>query len=152
MAKDMKSRSSKSMVSRLKQAVGPGASMVPQEKVPAPPPKKEEEVVPDLHELIDNRSERRTFTALVKQYLEFSDDVKIAQAGKDRLSKSMKEVVGSYGISKVLVDGILVNYFNAPRSTIKSDLLLAAGISPATIASCTEVKDVYTLRVTPPKE
>jgi len=152
MAKAMKSESTKSMKSRLKQAVGGGASMVPQEKVPAPPPKKEEEAVPELRELIDDRKERRLFSTMVSHYLAYSEDAKIADNHKKRLSGEMKKIVGSYGISSVMVEGNLVNYFNAPRSTIKSDLLLAAGISPATIASCTEVKDVYTLRITPPKE
>ena len=151
MAKQMVSSKTTTMKSRLRQAVGGGASMIPSETAP-PPPKKEEEAVPQLNELIDSRSERRTFTALVKSYLDFSEDAKIADTAKKRISTELKKVVGSYGISKVLVDGNLVSYFNSPRSTIKQDLLLAAGVSPKIINECTEVKDAYTLRITPPKE
>jgi len=150
MAKQMVSEKSTTMKSRLRQAVGGGASMVPSD--PAPPPSMEEEVVPQLKELIDSLKERRSFTALVESYLAYSEDAKIADAAKKRISTEMKKVVGSYGISRVMVEGNLVNYFNAPRSTIKQDLLLAAGVSPKIINECTEVKNAYTLRITPPKE
>ncbi len=150
MAKQMVSSKSTTMKSRLRQAVGGGASMVPSS--PAPPPSKEEEAVPQLNELIDSLKERRAFTNMVGAYLEFSEDYKRADAGKKRLSTDMKKIVGSYGISKVMVDGNLVNYFNAPRSTIERDLLLAAGVSPKIIIECTKVTPAYTLRITPPKE
>ena len=155
MATLMKSTKSKqaqsTMKDRLRRATGSGISMVPQDKVPAPP-KKEEERVPLLKELIADRKDKNSMTLMVERYLAWSLQEKEAKKEKDVLSKAMKIIVGSYGISKVMVGVNTVNYFNAPRSSIKSELLLAQGVSPEIIERATESTPAWTLRVDPPKK
>jgi len=141
----------KEMKSKLRQAVGSGASMVPADKTPPPPP-KEEERVPELRELIEDKAEQRQMKQMVADYLTWSRQEKEAAGRKKEISDAMKKIVGSYGISKVMVADNLVNYFNAPRSTIKAELLLSNGVSPGVIEASTQVTPVYTLRITPPKE
>ena len=135
---------------RVKKATSPPVNLNPVERVPAPPP-KEEEIVPDLTELISDKGEQKSIRQLVSQYLGWAQQSKEAEREKKSISTKLKTFVGNYGIARMLVDGNNVSYFNAARSTIKAELLLQHGISPQVIEACTVTTDAYTLRITPPR-
>jgi hypothetical protein len=64
----------------------------------------------------------------------------------------MKNLLGKYHVGKALLDDIRVNYFATGRSTIKADLLLDNGVSPAVIQKCTVTSEVYTLKLSRGKD
>lgn len=139
----------KSMNQRLKDAVGASAapSMVPFKPPPTP---KEEEVIPDIREVVDNPSDLTKLVKLVKTYSEWQAQESEAKRAKKPLNEDIKKLLGKYSVVKAWCGGLKVNYFNSPRTSISKDLLLANGVSPLVIAKSTTTKDVYSLRITEP--
>lgn len=153
---------------RMQTATAP--SMVPSGiDLPAPPP-KEVEVIPELRKLITNPADRIKVVALVKDFsarkLQEADAlIRIwvdrgvekpnVKKAKDGMSNKIKAFLGKWSVGLAMCDGVRVNYYNAPRKSIKGDLLttslLKHGIAPATIqlilAESTTETDSYTLKI-----
>ena len=139
----------KTLNERLKEATKQkGADMNPSR--PAPPPPKEEEIVPDMADVIADRKERKAVSNLVAQYFLFHAQEKEAAQGKKVVTDQLKKIMGSYGIGLMAVDNNRVNYYQQERSSIKSDLLLDHGVAPSIIEACTKTTTSYGLKITAP--
>ena len=139
----------KTIQERVKEIAASAAapSMVPAERLPAPPP-KEVEVVPDLSEYIADKRQRLLVLRLITEYGELGAQKHEIQDRQDKLAKAIKTVAGERGIAKCVAGDYRLSYFVTPRSTLKVDKLLGAGISPEIIQRCTVTTESYNLRVT----
>lgn len=142
----MKTKSS--LDARIKDQVGKAhaPSMVPD--FTPPPPPKEEEIVPDIRELVDNTADRLALLRLVEQQTAWAQQESEAKKQRRPLTESIKRILGKYEIGRAMCDGMLINYYNSPRSSLSREMLLSKGISPQVLEACTIVKDSYTLRIT----
>jgi hypothetical protein len=116
---------------------------------PIPPPPKEEDIPPDIRELVTG-PDLRSLTVMVTEHAELGMQISGVKKQRDALSAKIKNLLGKHEISQCMCEGNRVNYYGGERHTIKSSLLLDHGVSPAVIEACTEVKVTYTLRITPP--
>lgn len=137
---------------RIKQSVGKHSapSMVPD--FTPPPPPKEEEIIPDVRELINSAKDRLKLAQLVEQSSAWGVQEKEAKKMRAPLTAAIKKILGEYEVGRAMCDGKLINYYNAPRSTLSRELLLSHGISPQVLEACTVTKDSYTLRISAPGE
>lgn len=142
----------RSLKDHMKAAVGamPGASMVPDYN--APPREKHEtkepEVVPDAREVIESDLDRNLLARLCAQHVEWNQAEKVARDAKKPITAKIKEILARNKATKLMVGDIRASYYNAPRSSLSRDLLLANGVTPAVIAKSTVTKDAYSLRLT----
>jgi len=125
-------------------------SLVPEQLNPPPP--KEEEVIPTLQELITDRKDFLALKRLVNEDIALKEVEANAKKQRKPLISKMKNLLGKYHVGKALLDDIRVNYFATGRSTIKADLLLDNGVSPAVIQKCTITSEVYTLKLSRGKD
>ena len=139
----------KTIQERVKEIAASAAapSMVPAERLPAPPP-KEVEVVPDLSEFVTDKKQRLAVLRLIAEYGELGAQKHEIQGRQEKLAKAIKTVTGEMGIAKCVAGDYRLSYFVVPRSTLKVDRLLGAGISPEIIQRCTVTTESYNLRVT----
>ena len=133
------------------QAAAAAPSMVPEKILPAPP-EKEEEQIPEVKDLIQDVGLRLKLKRLIHRERELAAQEKAAAKEREPLSKAIKEIMGNQGIAKVRCDEFLASYFVVPRSTIKADLLLSQGVTPAQISKATVTTESFTLRITKEKE
>lgn len=115
--------------------------------IPAPPP-KEEEVIPDLSEIVKDRKMRLLVARKAAELGELSEQISKLEKQQDTMSKELKKLVGTLKIGKAISGEWRINYYGGVRKSIKAALLLAAGITQATINACTKQTDTYTLKVT----
>lgn len=125
---------------------------------PAPRPAKAEkpayeaEVLPDLATTGLSTTKQNIIAGLVAEITAANATLSAAKKAKDepsaKLKKLLQESVGD--TVKVMVGEARLNYYNAPRHSLRPELLLSHGVSAATIAASTEVKDAWTLRVVAP--
>ena len=136
---------------RMAKATGKaGVDLNPQDYTPPPSKKKEEEVLPDAREVIPSIKDRNLLNHMVSDYLTYSQQESEAKKAKKPLNATIKKLLGTYQVSKVMVGDNRVNYYNAPRRSIKAELLLQAGVPLSVIEKCTVATDAYTLKITPP--
>lgn len=147
----MKQKSS-TLDARLKESVGKttAPSMIP-DYTPPPPP-KEEEIIPDIRELVDSSVDRLRLLQLVQNQAAWGLQEKEAKGHRKPLTEAIKKILGAYSIGKAMCDGVLINYYNAPRSTLSREMLLSHGVSSKILDDCTVTKDAYTLRISQPGE
>lgn len=135
-------------------ASAPSMIPVPYE-APAPPPDKEEEVIPTLADVIKDTKARLELARLVD--LQGSINVQLTPLNRDKkkLTERIKILVGKFKIRKALSGDWRINYYNAPKSFLSESKLLAVkperlvnGITQAIIDECYDKKDSYTLRIT----
>lgn len=144
-----------SLEDRLKASVRkamPDANMHPdgmREEVAAPPPKDEPEVK-DLKEMITTPVDYLKAKALLLEMTDIKAQLKPLKAREKAITPKIKNLLGKHDVGKSRFEGWTVSYFDAPRSTLSKDLLIAAGVSPLTIMKCTITKPTYTLKLTPP--
>ena len=138
----------KTIQERVKEIAASAAapSMVPAERLPAPPA-KEVEVVPDLSEFVTDKKQRLAVLRLITEYGELGAQKHEIQGRQDKLAKAIKTVAGEMGIAKCVAGDYRLSYFVVPRSTLKVDKLLSAGVSPEIIQRCTVTTESYNLRV-----
>lgn len=137
-----------SLDARIKDSVGKTShpSMVPDWNPPAPPP-KEEEIVPDIRELVPNPLDRNRLANLIRTSAEFGKMEKEAKTARTPVTAAIKTLLSKYQIGRAVCDGVLINYYNAPRASLSRELLLSSGVSPKTLDACTITKDSFTLRI-----
>ena len=138
----------KTIQERVKEIAASAAapSMVPTERLPAPPA-KEVEVVPDLSEFVTDKKQRLAVLRLITEYGELGAQKHEIQGRQDKLAKAIKTVAGEMGLAKCVAGDYRLSYFVVPRSTLKVDKLLSAGVSPEIIQRCTVTTESYNLRV-----
>lgn len=139
----------KTIQERVKEIAASAAapSMVPAERLPAPPV-KEVEVVPDLSEFVTDKKQRLAVLRLITEYGELGAQKHEIQGRQEKLAKAIKTVAGEMGIAKCVAGDYRLSYYITQHNTIKSDRLLEAGISPEVIRRCTVTTEAYALRVT----
>lgn len=137
-----------SLNDRIKSQVkGSAPSMVPKYN---PPPPKEEEIIPDIRELVDNTADLNSLTRLITESAEWAAQEKEAKRIREPITKRIKYLLGRYGVGRCVSNGLMVNYYNAPRATLSREALLSYGVSSKTLDACTVIKDSFTLRITAP--
>jgi hypothetical protein len=141
--KELKQRMAQSVV-------GTGPSLIP---VPhTPKPEKEEEHIPQIDELIDDRDDVQTLRSLVSSHVSANTNKKQWEKTVEGLSERIKGIIGRYGlgqgINKANCDGQTINYYPQSRSTINATKLLAAGVDQKTIDDCTDTTQTLALRIT----
>jgi hypothetical protein len=117
-----------------------------------PPPPKEEEMIHTLQELVTDKKDLLALKRLINEDIALKEVEANAKKQRKPLISKMKNLLGKYSVGKALLDDIRVNYFTTSRSSIKADLLLANGVSPAVIQKCTVTSDVYTLKLSRGKD
>jgi hypothetical protein len=85
---------------------------------------------------------------LVAASIEFAKQDKAAADARKPLTNQIKNLLGKYQVGKAVTEEARINYFESGRESIKGDLLLAAGVSPAIIAGATKKTVSYTLKLT----
>lgn len=125
----------------------PSMVPVPVEK-PLPPPEKEEEVIPPVSSLIEDRKTALKLAQMVDRSGEIGELIRPLAKEKKSLSDKIKVMTGKFGIGKAICGEWRINYYNAPKKSLSITKLLAAGVSMATIDACYEEKDSFTLRIT----
>ncbi len=116
----------------------------------AAPPETEE--VPELQEFGLKRHELGPLSQMIVQHGELGVEKRMLEKERNKLTPKIKAALGEHGIGKAFCGDWRVSYFNTPRESLSTQLLLEHGISPATIKACTVTKDVYTLRISPRSE
>src|SRR3990167_5127515 len=139
---------SKTLKDRLNKATQQSKPNLMPQDPPPPPQKEEEEPIPDMTEVVYDKADQMRLQSLIGDYLVWQSAAKEAGDEKDKISAQIKQIVGTYELSKLTVNGNLVNYFDSPRKTIKAELLLQHNVSPRVIQECTQVTHSYTLRIT----
>lgn len=137
------------LASRLAASVKIAApSIVPDGTKPKPEPKPAL-VFTEIRELIANPAERLKFLRLSQASSSLAEEEKKIKYARRPITEQLKNLCVKYDIERALCNDVKVSYYDAPRSTISKELLLAQGVAPAVIAACTVVKSALTLRITP---
>jgi hypothetical protein len=123
--------------------------MVPDFNVPPP---KEEEVVPDINELVDNKADQLAIRRLVLSHVDLGKEIKELADQRDKITGQLKVLLSQYKVQKAVSAGCRISYYGVPRSTLDKGLLLNHGVSPKVIEECTVTKISATLRVTGPED
>lgn len=141
----------KTLDQRLKEELAPTApSMIPEAIAP---PKKEEEVVPDIKDLIKNPKDRLLAIRLVNDSLTWQAQESEAKKARKPITNTLKAIFGKYGIGKAQSGGAPINYFITPgRFDLKKAKmkLLDMGWSTDEVTAFVEEcmgKESYTLRI-----
>jgi len=160
----------KTLKERMQETAAAAApSLAPAPRIEAPPPKAEE-VVPTLKESIGDKKDYLKVKRLIADSLKYKNFVdpdillengvteevikKATLPGGDLhktikgVTAAIKVMLGKYKVGVAQEDEIHINYFSGTRKTIKPDLLLAQGVTPAQIKAATEEKSTYTLKIT----
>lgn len=125
---------------KMNQATGKGY-------VPAviPPPDKDEPA-PDIREFITDRKELNTLATLIDLHKQYGDAEKEAKKLKAPLTTQIKNILGANEVRRAICNGIPINYYNVPRTSIKLELLKDY-LDDETIAKCTVTTLTPTLRI-----
>jgi len=123
---------------------------------PEAPPEKEQEVIPQLSDVVTDKKKALQISALVAQLGALNAQIAPLNKVKKTLTEKVKVWAGQLQIGKALAGEWKINYFSAPRATLNEDMLIAAllkrGTQPkeihAIVAESTKTSDGYTLRVT----
>ena len=134
-------------------------SLVPDMK-PAAPPRKEEEVIPHLDDVVKDRKQALEIARMIEQCGTLSAQSHQIEKQKKPLVEKLKYLIGNVHVGKIFSGAWRVNYYSAPRSTITEEnlkyCLLARGFQPkdvaAIISESTSTSESYTLRITPAGE
>ena len=146
----MAAQSKPTLEERVKQSIktAPAPSLVPDQLLPAPPPAKEEEVIPRVQDLVKDRKDLLLIRRLMTQHIELGNTERQAKKAKEKITAQLKVLAGRYSLGKADYDGDRLNYFAGTRSSIDSTKLLSAGVQPSVIQACTNVSTTFTLKVT----
>ena len=123
---------------------------------PEAPPEKEQEIIPQLSDVVTDKKKALQISALVAQLGALNAQMTPMNKLKKSLTEKVKVWAGQLQIGKALAGEWKINYFSAPRATLNEDMLIAAllkrGTQPkdihAIVAESTKTSDCYTLRVT----
>lgn len=127
----------------------PSMVPVPREEQPQAPPEKEDEVIPDVAELMPNDIKKRLeLIRMVDRIGEIGQTVSPLSKEKKKLVEKAKVILGKASIGKAICGDYRVNYYNAPRKFLDPAKLEEAGVSKTTILACYSESASYTLRVT----
>jgi hypothetical protein len=125
------------------------SNMVSMAPAPREIKKKEPEILRDAEQVIKDKATRGLVTMLAAEVRELGDALAGLNKEKDAKSSELKSLITKLGIEEKFTAGdCKIGMSHSTRSTILMERLLARGIKPDVIASCTETKDVYTLRIT----
>jgi hypothetical protein len=121
----------------------------------APPPPKEEEKLPRLEDIISNRKDRIELIRILDQERAFAQQELEAKKARRPLTNKIKNILGTYHVSRASWLDWDINYYSIPRTTLdQKDLraaLLTVGLTTDQIrgvfAACTKVSESYTLRI-----
>ena len=130
-------------------------SMVPdydrkQHRHYAPP--KEEEVLPELQELVTDARDLDVLQGAINLHAAYNSEKHKLEKAMAPLADTIKSLLDDYQVSKAQCGDCRVSYYRVHRSAIKADLLLAHGVSPATIEASTVVSESATLKITKAEE
>lgn len=154
-----------SLSQRIAEAVGTASapSLVPDYN--PPPAKPKEPPPPELKSLVKDTSDYLKLRRLISAALDYratekevkesrrlfalANGAKEVKGGKndDLLGNLIKDLLGKHGVGKAMVEGDRINYYSGTRSSIKADLLMAQGVTPAQIAAATVTSYTYTLKL-----
>ncbi len=131
------------------------ASLVPDEVIP--PPEKEEEIVPQLTDIITDRAERLKLIRMIQLQLPLAEQEKAIKNARKPLVDGIKKILGKFQVSKAAWEGHIINYFTGkPRRSISESKLILAltkrGMQPSKIKEILEESievgnPIYTLRI-----
>lgn len=132
-----------------------GASLLPEETI-APPP-KEEEIVPQLSDVIPDAALRLKLIRMLKEQMPWQQQEAAAKKARKPLTAAIKKILGQFQVGKAAWDGHIINYFaSKPRRSVNEAKLIIAltgvGLQPRQIQTvlntCVEVgSPSYTLRI-----
>lgn len=121
---------------------------------PAPRQKKVavEEVVPDLSELALSARDRLNIARWVVLSVEQGMILREAKRKRDVFTEQIKALLLPLGKTKAQVGETRLNFYNAPRSSIKRDLLVLEGVDDKVISRATVTNDNWMLKLGLPRE
>lgn len=125
-------------------SAGAAPSLVPF----VPPPAKEEEVIPDLKEIMSQKKDYLEAKRLILRSIELAEAEKPIKKEREQITAKLKNLLGRSGVAKAMVEDIRVNYYAGERSSIDGGKLLTLGVAPSIIREATNVTTTYTLKLT----
>lgn len=114
-------------------------------------PEREVEVLPNADVILDAET-ARTLTELVETHAQLATRLRDLDAEKTACAERIKALCQDSHLDRVQAGSYRVRLYDSPRSTIKRDLLLANGVTPAVIAACTVTTVSTNLRITAAKK
>jgi len=124
-------------------------SLIPQPReMPAPPPEKEEETIPQVSEIIKDAKTKLELARLVARHGEIGDAKRPLEKEQKALTEKIKKIVGKAQIGKAICGDWRINYYNAPKKYLDIEKLKALGLTLTQINDCYSEKPSYTLRIT----
>jgi hypothetical protein len=121
--------------------------------VPAPPPAREEETIPDIGDLIQDRKKRALFAQLVASDYEWQQQESEAKRERKLITPQIKQLAGEFKVGKARVDGYRVNYYTVPREDFAMSVaeakvyLMECGLKLGKIGKLFKTTDQHTLRI-----
>lgn len=112
--------------------------------VPAP---EDDEVVPDLREVVNTPGDRMKLAKLFAQHHSLGEEISSRKKTRDRLTKTIKDLLGKHKVAKCIYDDLSVNYFCVIRETLSKEDLLEHNVDPDVIEECTRKTPTYTLAI-----
>lgn len=131
---------------KMNQATGKVPTFTSKGYAVIPPPDKDDPA-PDIRELITDRKELNTLANLISQHREYGQAEKEAKKLKAPITASIKNILGKHEVARAVCDGVQINYYNVPRTSLKADLLREHGVSDEVIAASTVTTMTPTLRI-----
>jgi hypothetical protein len=116
-----------------------------------PPPPKEEEVIPQIPDLVKGK-DLLTIRRLMTEHLTLGDTISKAKKERDKITAQLKVLAGKYKIGKAEFEGDTLTYYSSQRSSILPALLLANGVQPEIITASTKTSTSYSLKVSAGKD
>jgi hypothetical protein len=129
--------------------VGTGPSLIPQPHTPKPKP-DDGEPIPSVDDFVEGE-ERAVLHSLVQLRVTLAAQEKALKARLDQANDRIKAIISEHGVEKSVCDGCRINYFRSERRALNQMKLLAAGVDQDTIDYCTDITEVWTLKVEGPK-
>lgn len=115
--------------------------------VPAPPP--DDEPIPDLREAVETPGDRMKLAKMFHQHNSLGAEISVRNKQRDKLTKSIKDLLGKHKVSKCQYEDLRVNYFCVMRETLSKEDLLGHNVDPDVIEECTRKTPTYTLTIRP---
>lgn len=121
-----------------------------QPKSPSGHKAPKEDPPPDLRDVVDDPAARLKIIRLSALHAQYGAEEKEAKKQKENITSQIKELLNKYQVSRANADGVIINYYSVPRSSLDKGLLLSHGVTPAIIEASTVVKFTPTLRISLP--
>lgn len=112
--------------------------------------KIEDSEIPGIE--VIKKNNRVAFDASVRRMCVINEHLASLKVEKEVLQVDIEAALVMAGVSKVgFSDGVTASYFKSSNSSIKSDKLLLAGVTPDVIQACTVRKQFTVVQVKMPK-